>query len=327
MGADGGQPGFARPLGLAALVTAVVVALALLHPFKPSTKASGAPVAAGDIARGKTLYDANCAGCHGPAGAGGGSGPKLAGLSLESGAIATQIAAGGGVMPAGLVTGRDSDDVVAYVRSLGAPAPAATAAAGSTTAPAPTTPPATSTAAAQPDPAVVAAAAALPKALAVGAGQVGVLTEHVGFLDQAFTQRNLANVRFHGEHLVNIALGAPARDLDGDGVARNPGNGVGLVGNGGRAYVSRAQAVLAGVAADPGVSADVAARARAASGEAAALAGVVARLAGQARFCARAASVDAAAAAGRRIDALRAQVATGYGRLQADAADVAASLG
>lgn len=325
MSADPPPPSFAKPLALAAAITAVVLALALFHPFKPSAKASGAPVTAGDVAHGKSLFDAKCAGCHGAAGVGG-SGPKLAGLTLTSGAIAAQIATGGGAMPAGLVSGKDSDDVVAYVRSIGTPAPTPTAAAGSTTAPATTAPPATSTAAPAPAPAVAASVAALPNALAAGAGQVGVLREHVGFLDQAFAQRNLANVRFHGEHLVNIALGAPARDLDGDGVARNPGNGVGLVGHGGRAYVSRAEAVLARAAADPGVPADVAASARAASGEAATLAGVVARLAGQARFCAGAGSVDSAAAAGRRIDALSAQVATGYARLQADADAVASAL-
>jgi mono/diheme cytochrome c family protein len=327
MASDGGQPGFARPLGLAAAITAVVLALALLHPFKPSTKASGAAVAAGDAARGKTLYDAKCAGCHGPAGAGGDIGPKLAGLSLDSGAIAAQIAAGGGAMPAGLVTGGDSDDVVAYVRSLGAPAPATTAAAGTTTAAATTAPPATSTAPAQPDPALVAAVGDLTKALDDGAGQVGVLSVHVGFLDQAFQQSFLANVRFHGEHLVNIALGNPIRDLDGDGVARNPGNGVGLVGHGARGYVSRARSVLARVAGDPGVAADVAGQAQAASAEAAALEGLVTRFVRQATLCARAPSVTAVASSHGRIDTLRTQIATAYGKLRADTGAVAAALG
>jgi mono/diheme cytochrome c family protein len=328
MAAEPPPPSFAKPLGVAAAITAVVLALAFLHPFKPSAKASGTPVAAGDVAHGKTLFDAKCAGCHGAAGAGGGGGPKLAGLTLDSGAIAAQIANGGGAMPAALVTGKDSDDVVVYVRSLGAPAPAATAAAGTTSAPATTAAPTTSTAApAQPAAAVAAAAAALPKALAAGAGQVDVLSQHVGFLDQAFDQANLANVRFHGEHLVNIALGAPARDLDDDGVARNPGDGVGLVGHQGRAYVTRAQAVLAQVAADPGVPADVASQARTASDEAATLASLVVRLTGQARACARATSVASAVGARRRIDALSAQIATQYARLQTDADAVSKGLG
>ena len=42
-----------------------------------STSASGAMSAAGDAAHGKSIFDANCATCHGAGGVGGGVGPSL----------------------------------------------------------------------------------------------------------------------------------------------------------------------------------------------------------------------------------------------------------
>ena len=70
-------------------------------------------------------------------------------------------------------------------------------------------------------------------ALALAAAQVAVLHEHVGFLRAARDEGNLPNVRFHGEHMVNITRGAPPRDVDGNGEASNPGDGVGLLGGDG----------------------------------------------------------------------------------------------
>jgi mono/diheme cytochrome c family protein len=55
------------PLVLFAVVTAATVGLALWHPFTPS--ASTAP-AAGNSARGESVFATNCAGCHGAEGAG-----------------------------------------------------------------------------------------------------------------------------------------------------------------------------------------------------------------------------------------------------------------
>jgi hypothetical protein len=76
-------------------------------------------------------------------------------------------------------------------------------------------------------------AAAVPGAGSLhdgAAGQLGVLSDHVRFLQQAQAERNVFNVRFHGEHLVNIVRGNPTVDLDGNGQPSNPGDGLGLLG-------------------------------------------------------------------------------------------------
>jgi mono/diheme cytochrome c family protein len=72
---------------------------------------------AGDAARGQQIFAATCAGCHG-AQAEGGVGPALAGnpIGIEQ-ALAT-IRSGRGVMPAGLVTGVDEQDVAAYLGTI-----------------------------------------------------------------------------------------------------------------------------------------------------------------------------------------------------------------
>ena len=62
-------------------------------------------------------------------------------------------------------------------------------------------------------------------ALDLAAAQVAVLHEHVGFLRAARDEGNLPNVRFHGEHMVNITRGAPLRDVDGNGEVSNPATG------------------------------------------------------------------------------------------------------
>jgi mono/diheme cytochrome c family protein len=106
-----------RVVGPPLLLIAVVVGtigLALWHPFKPSP--SSAPVA-GDPPRGKAVFAASCAGCHG-ADASGGVGPALAGSGLTESEVVAVVAAGRGVMPAGLVGGQDAADVASYVASL-----------------------------------------------------------------------------------------------------------------------------------------------------------------------------------------------------------------
>ncbi len=86
--------------------------------------------------------------------------------------------------------------------------------------------------------------------------QVGVLRKHIVFLRKALDEGNLANIRFHGEHMVNISRGDPARDVDGNGDPSNPGDGVGLVGQGNRdGYLTRIVA-LAGPDLAPGTHLD-----------------------------------------------------------------------
>ena len=48
----------------------------------------------------------------------GGVGPQLSGLGLSTDAITTMVVDGGQIMPAGLVSGDDLDNVVAYVESI-----------------------------------------------------------------------------------------------------------------------------------------------------------------------------------------------------------------
>ena len=96
----------------------------------PSTGGSSGPSStpssggSGDVAAGKTVFEANCASCH-SAEAGTPSplpaAPNLAELAptLDTQTILDQIKIGGGPMPAGLVSGADADNVTAYILSLG----------------------------------------------------------------------------------------------------------------------------------------------------------------------------------------------------------------
>ncbi len=74
--------------------------------------------------------------------------------------------------------------------------------------------------------------------LEAAAGQVAILREHIGFLAAARDADYLPNVRFHGEHMVNITRGEPLQDVDGNGDPSNPGDGVGLI-DGPDAYLAR----------------------------------------------------------------------------------------
>jgi mono/diheme cytochrome c family protein len=107
------------PLLLFVAVSAGVFTLAKLHPAKPEAAKAGA-VRLGDAARGKTVYSANCASCHGAA-AEGGVGPKLAGAPISVADAKAQIDNGGGAMPAKLVSGADEEDVLAYLSTILAP--------------------------------------------------------------------------------------------------------------------------------------------------------------------------------------------------------------
>jgi hypothetical protein len=70
--------------------------------------------------------------------------------------------------------------------------------------------------------------------VSVAGEQFAVFSDHTRFLVEARDEANLANIRFHSEHLVNIALGAPIADVDQNGEPTNPGDGVGLLGQDGR---------------------------------------------------------------------------------------------
>ena len=77
----------------------------------------GAP--AGDAAAGEQVFAATCTGCHLNNGQdAGGVGPQLAGAGLDDATIRTTVENGRGPMPAGLVSGTDLDNVVAYVLSI-----------------------------------------------------------------------------------------------------------------------------------------------------------------------------------------------------------------
>jgi cytochrome c oxidase cbb3-type subunit III len=96
---------------------AVVVgtfALAKAQIFEPAAS----PVGAGDVSRGAAVFARECSGCHGTAGAGGGVGPTLAGAGIDAATVTTAVQQGRGVMPAGLVSGQEQADVVAYVVSI-----------------------------------------------------------------------------------------------------------------------------------------------------------------------------------------------------------------
>jgi mono/diheme cytochrome c family protein len=94
------------------------LALALLHPAKPGTPSTGGKIKLGDPYNGETIFSTTCAGCHGQGGKGGGIGPALAGAAIPLTAVKAQIDNGGGSMPAGLVKGKQEEDVLAYVATI-----------------------------------------------------------------------------------------------------------------------------------------------------------------------------------------------------------------
>ena len=110
--------GFWKPLVVGAVVVVAVFVLAKARVFEPSVAQSG--TAAGDARAGRVAFKSKCAGCHG-AGGEGGAGPRLIGTGLTAEQVSAQIDQGGGVMPAGLVSGQDEADVVAYVVSISKP--------------------------------------------------------------------------------------------------------------------------------------------------------------------------------------------------------------
>ena len=106
-----------RPVLVGAAVVVGTFALAQAQIFEPSAPAAGA-VSGGDVYRGESVFQRECAGCHGLGGEGGGVGPRLIGTGLDAATVTAAVEQGRGVMPAGLVSGREEADVVAYVISI-----------------------------------------------------------------------------------------------------------------------------------------------------------------------------------------------------------------
>ena len=107
------------PLVLFVVVSGTVFTLAKLHPARPEVPVAAAGgVKTGDQYRGETVFVDKCSGCHGVGGKGGGIGPTLAGATITLAAAKAQIDNGGGAMPAGLVSGQDEEDVLAYLATI-----------------------------------------------------------------------------------------------------------------------------------------------------------------------------------------------------------------
>ena len=109
-----------KPFVVGAVVVVCVFVLAKAQIFEPSA-APAVPAAQGDPERGSAVFAETCAGCHGQGGVGGGTGPPLAGSRLTAEDVTARVEQGSGVMPAGLVSGQDEADVVAYVVSIASP--------------------------------------------------------------------------------------------------------------------------------------------------------------------------------------------------------------
>ena len=109
-----------RPIVIGGAVAAGTLALAQAQIFAPSAPA-GAAAGAGDVYRGETVFQRECAGCHGDGGQSGGVGPALVETGLAAAEVSTAVQQGRGVMPAGIVTGQQQADIGAYVVSISSP--------------------------------------------------------------------------------------------------------------------------------------------------------------------------------------------------------------
>jgi mono/diheme cytochrome c family protein len=105
------------PICLFIGVSATVFLLARLALAEPSAPARTGDVLLGDAYRGQVVYSRKCAGCHGATGEGGAA-PRLAGNPISLAAAKAQIDAGGGAMPPQIVSGRQEEDVLAYLATI-----------------------------------------------------------------------------------------------------------------------------------------------------------------------------------------------------------------
>ena len=103
------------PAILFVVVSGTVFTLAQLHPAKNEAEpvSAGTGVSGSADERGHALFAERCARCHDT-----GVGPPLAGRRVSLSAARAQIENGGGGMPADLVTGRDLEDVLAYLETI-----------------------------------------------------------------------------------------------------------------------------------------------------------------------------------------------------------------
>jgi quinol---cytochrome-c reductase cytochrome c subunit len=109
-----------RPVLVGAAIVIAVFVLAQSPIFEPDSPAT--PTTAGDVSRGRVVFERECAGCHGDGGEGGTPGPRLVDAGLAAEDVAATIEQGSGVMPPALVSGQDEADVVAYVVAVSRPA-------------------------------------------------------------------------------------------------------------------------------------------------------------------------------------------------------------
>ena len=109
---------FVVPAILFTVVSVTVFALAKLHPAKRGRQTPTLVSVVVDPLHGETLFAEKCATCHGEGGQGGGVGPTLAGREVSLDQARQTIENGSSVMPAGLVTGQDLEDVLGYLRTI-----------------------------------------------------------------------------------------------------------------------------------------------------------------------------------------------------------------
>ena len=108
-----------RPILIGGAVAVATFALAQAEIFAPSAPAGTA--ATGDFYNGETVFQRECAGCHGDGGKDGGAGPPLFETGLDATEVAAAVQQGRGVMPAGIVSGQEQADVVVYVVAISSP--------------------------------------------------------------------------------------------------------------------------------------------------------------------------------------------------------------